>query len=136
MWIIERVSTPDSLARFVELLTRAERVLAFTGAGISTASNIPDFRGPDGVWRTRTPVPLPEFARSEEARVEYWSWKLEGHPVFRDAKPNAAHAALVALERSNRLEAVVTQNVDGLHRAAGTTAEKLVELSTLEGLIA
>jgi len=107
---------------------RAERVLAFTGAGISTASNIPDFRGPDGVWRTRTPVELPEFARSEEARIEYWSWKLEGHAVFRDAKPNAAHTALVALELHHRLEAVVTQNVDGLHRAAGTTADKLVEL--------
>jgi NAD-dependent deacetylase len=122
------VPTTDSLARFVELLMRAERVLAFTGAGISTASNIPDFRGPDGVWRTRTPVELPEFARSEEARIEYWSWKLEGHAVFRDAKPNAAHAALVALELHHRLEAVVTQNVDGLHRAAGTTADKLVEL--------
>jgi NAD-dependent deacetylase len=117
-----------SEARFVELLRRAERVLAFTGAGISTASNIPDFRGPDGVWRTRVPVEYPEFVRSEAARVEYWGWKLESYPAFRDAQPNPAHLALVELERYGKLEAVVTQNVDGLHRAAGTSAERLVEL--------
>ncbi len=114
--------------RFVELLAQAERVLAFTGAGVSTGSNIPDFRGPDGVWRTRAPVALPEFVRSEEARIEYWSWKLEGYSAFRDAPPNPAHRALVELERLGKLEAVVTQNVDGLHRAAGTSQEKLVEL--------
>ena len=118
----------DALARLVELLRAAERALVFTGAGISTGSNIPDFRGPDGVWRTRVPVELPAFVRSEEARVEYWSWKLEGYPAFRDARPNAAHLALVALERRGRLESVVTQNVDGLHRAAGTSPERLVEL--------
>lgn len=110
------------------LLARAERILAFTGAGVSTASKIPDFRGPDGVWHTRTPVEYPAFMRSEEARLEYWSWKREGHALFRDAKPNAAHHALVALERLGKLEALVTQNVDGLHRAAGTAPEKLVEL--------
>ena len=122
------VSVTGPLARFVELLAKAERVLAFTGAGVSTASNIPDFRGPDGVWRTRAPVELPEFVRSEEARVEYWTWKLEGYPAFRDARPNAAHLALVELERLGKLEALVTQNVDGLHLAAGTTKDKLVEL--------
>jgi len=122
------VTVPERLARFVELLGKAERVLAFTGAGVSTGSSIPDFRGPDGVWRTRTPVELPEFVRSEEARIEYWSWKLEGYPAFRDAKPNAAHLALVELERLGKLEALVTQNVDGLHLAAGTSKERLVEL--------
>lgn len=118
----------SEVARFSELLASAERILAFTGAGISTGSNIPDFRGPDGVWRTRVPVELPAFVRSEEARIEYWSWKLEGYSAFRDARPNAAHLALVTLEERGKLEAVVTQNVDGLHRAAGTSAERLVEL--------
>jgi NAD-dependent deacetylase len=122
------VSNVDPLVRFAALLGAAERVLAFTGAGISTGSNIPDFRGPDGVWRTRTPVEYPEFVRSEDARVEYWTWKREGHAVFQNAKPNAGHHALVALERLGKLEALVTQNVDGLHRAAGTSADKLVEL--------
>jgi NAD-dependent deacetylase len=114
--------------RLTELLARASKVLAFTGAGVSTASSIPDFRGPEGVWRTRTPVQYPDFIRSEDARVEYWSWKLEGYPAFRDAKPNLAHESLVRLERLGKLEALVTQNIDGLHRLAGTSPEKLVEL--------
>jgi NAD-dependent deacetylase len=118
----------DAEARFVELLARAARVLAFTGAGISTGSNIPDFRGPDGVWRTRVPVELPEFVRSEEARIDHWSYKLEGHSRFRDARPNPAHLALVTLETHGKLEALVTQNIDGLHRAAGTSPERLIEL--------
>jgi NAD-dependent deacetylase len=117
-----------SQSRFVELVARAERVLAFTGAGVSTASDIPDFRGPDGVWRTRTPVEYPEFLRSEAARSDYWEWKLEAYPRFRDARPNAAHHALVTLERREKLEALVTQNVDGLHGAAGTSKAKLIEL--------
>lgn len=111
-----------------QLLRDAERVLAFTGAGISTGSQIPDFRGPDGVWRTRVPVELPAFVRSEASRIEYWAWKLEVYPAFRDARPNAAHRALATLEARGKLEAVVTQNVDGLHRAAGTSPERLVEL--------
>lgn len=114
--------------RLTELLAGASRVLAFTGAGVSTASNIPDFRGPNGVWRTRTPVQYRDFLDSEDARVEYWSWKLEGYPAFRDAKPNLAHETLVTLERLGKLEALVTQNIDGLHRLAGTSPEKLVEL--------
>ncbi len=114
--------------RLSELFRSASRVLAFTGAGVSTASNIPDFRGPQGVWRTRTPVEYPDFMRSEEARVEYWGWKLEAYPAFREARPNLAHESLVKLERLGKLEAVVTQNIDGLHRLAGTSAEKLVEL--------
>jgi NAD-dependent deacetylase len=118
----------SSQSRFVELVARAERVLAFTGAGVSTASNIPDFRGPDGVWRTRTPVEYPDFMRSEAARIDYWAWKLEAYPRFRDARPNAAHRALVTLEQRGKLEALVTQNVDGLHAAAGTSKQKLIEL--------
>jgi NAD-dependent deacetylase len=114
--------------RLTELLAAASKVLVFTGAGVSTASNIPDFRGPRGVWRTRTPVHYPDFMRSEEARVEYWSWKLEGYAAFREAKPNLSHTSLVKLERLGKLEALVTQNIDGLHRAAGTSPERLVEL--------
>jgi NAD-dependent deacetylase len=118
----------SAVAELGALLARATRVLAFTGAGISTNSKIPDFRGPNGVWRTRPPVEYPAFLASEAARVEYWSWKLEGYALFRDALPNPAHEALVALEQLGKLEAVVTQNVDGLHRLAGTSPAKLVEL--------
>jgi NAD-dependent deacetylase len=114
--------------RLSSLIRKAERVLVFTGAGVSTSSSIPDFRGPNGLWRTRTPVQYPEFMRSEDARIEYWTFKRDGHALFRDARPNAAHHVIVKLERLGKLEALVTQNVDGLHRAAGTTPEKLVEL--------
>jgi len=114
--------------RLVQLLEAAHRVLVFTGAGISTGSGIPDYRGPQGVWKTRQPVYYQDFLSSHEARVEYWDFKLESWAAFRDAKPNAVHHAVAALERASRLELVVTQNIDGLHAAAGTSAGRLVEL--------
>ncbi len=116
------------IAELSELIARAERILCFTGAGVSTASSIPDFRGPKGVWQTRSPVYYQEFVASEESRIEYWEFKLEGYPAFRDAVPNAAHHAILELDQVGKLLLLVTQNIDGLHRAAGVPAEKLVEL--------
>jgi NAD-dependent deacetylase len=110
------------------LIARAHRIFAFTGAGISTASGIPDFRGPTGVWQKRQPVYYDDFIASEAARREYWEFKLESYHVFRDAKPNAVHHALVTLEQKDKLLSLVTQNVDGLHQAAGTSKGKLIEL--------
>jgi NAD-dependent deacetylase len=108
------------------LLGGARRMLVFTGAGISTGSGIPDFRGPGGVWTRRQPVYYSEFLSSEDKRIEYWDYKLEGAAVFAAAQPNATHRAIAALER--QLDAVVTQNIDGLHQAAGLAAERVVEL--------
>jgi NAD-dependent deacetylase len=118
----------DVLSKVTELVGRARRILCFTGAGVSTNSKIPDFRGPNGIYLNRSPRYFSEFLSSEDARVDYWTFKLEGHANFRDARPNATHLAIAELERLGRLEAVVTQNVDGLHRAAGSSAERLVEL--------
>src|SRR5438128_7547515 len=101
--------------RLHDLLAGARRVLVFTGAGISTGSGIPDFRGPNGVWKRRSPVYFDDFLAAESSRVEYWDYKLEGYALFRAAQPNAAHRALVDLERLGRLEVLVTQNIDGLH---------------------
>ena len=115
-------------ARLVELLRAARRVLVFTGAGISTGSGIPDFRGPNGVWQKRQPVYYDEFLASDAKRREYWEFKLEGYPLFVAARPNATHAAIVALEKLGRVQAVVTQNIDGLHQAAGSSEERVVEL--------
>jgi len=112
----------------VQLLAGARNVFVFTGAGISTNSNIPDFRGPRGIYKTRSPVYYQEFVASADARREYWSFKLEGYIAFRDAVPNAAHRALVELEQKGRLGLIATQNVDGLHQLAGTSRERLVEL--------
>jgi NAD-dependent deacetylase len=112
----------------VELLRNADRVLVFTGAGISTGSGIRDFRGPNGVWKERQPVYFRDFMSSESARIEYWDQKREAWPSFRDAEPNAVHLAIADLERAGRLAMVVTQNIDGLHSRGGTSAERLVEL--------
>ena len=118
-----------------QLLSAGKRILVFTGAGISTWSGIPDFRGPDGVWKRRQPVYYHDFMRSEAARIEHWDFKLEGWEGFRDARPNATHEAIVQLERAAKLLAVVTQNIDGLHSRAGTSAERLVELHGTNSLV-
>jgi NAD-dependent deacetylase len=112
----------------VALLRRADAILVFTGAGISTGSGIRDFRGPQGVWKTRQPVYFDDFLASEEARIEYWDQKLEAWPSFRDARPNAVHEAVAALERAGRVEMVLTQNIDALHARAGTSKGRLVEI--------
>jgi NAD-dependent deacetylase len=103
-------------------------LLVFTGAGISTNSGIPDFRGPQGVWQKRQPVYYDDFLASEEARIEYWDYKLEAWPAMRDARPNAVHRAIGDLYRASKLLTVVTQNIDGLHQMAGLPEDRVVEL--------
>ena len=114
--------------RLSAVLEAARRILVFSGAGISTGSGIPDFRGPQGVWKTRQPVYFGEFMVSAKKRVEYWEYKVEAHDAFMSAKPNAAHGAVVRLEKAGRVKAVVTQNIDGLHQAAGSSAAKVIEI--------
>ena len=117
------------------LIRVSQRMLIFCGAGVSTASGIPDFRGPNGVWKTRRPVFYDDFMASNAARVEYWDYKLESWAIYARARPNAVHHAIVALERAGKVAAVVTQNVDGLHRRAGTSPELLVELHGTDLLV-
>ncbi|MFH1530263.1 MAG: Sir2 family NAD-dependent protein deacetylase [Pseudomonadota bacterium] len=114
--------------RLVALLAGATRILIFTGAGISTGSGIPDYRGPQGVWKRRKPVYYDDFMGSEDARIEYWDFKIEGWEAIRNAQPNAVHHATVRLEGAGRLAGVVTQNIDGLHARAGTSRDRLVEI--------
>jgi NAD-dependent deacetylase len=108
----------------------AKKIVALTGAGISTESGIPDFRGPNGVW-TRNPAAeklatLQNYVSDPEVRKASWRGRLD-HPAFK-AKPNAGHAALVELERRGKLHALVTQNIDGLHLLAGNSVEKVIEV--------
>jgi NAD-dependent deacetylase len=123
------------IKKLAEYLATSKRILIFTGAGISTGSGIPDFRGPEGVWKRRQPVYYHDFMRSEAARIEHWDYKLEGWAAFRDAKPNATHKAIVQLERTSKVQAVVTQNIDGLHSRAGTSSDKLIELHGTNSLV-
>lgn len=111
-------------------LRDARNVVVLTGAGISTESGIPDFRGPDGVW-TKNPAAektatLSHYVADPEVRRLSWRNRVES-PMWR-AEPNAAHRALAHLERKGRLDTLVTQNVDGLHQKAGTSPEIVVEI--------
>ncbi len=119
--------TPDT-ARLANLIAASDRILLVTGAGISTSSGIPDYRGPQGVWKTQRPVEFHDFVRSEEKRVEYWDQKLASAPSIEAAEPAVVYRAAVDLEQSGKLEAIVTQNVDGLHTAAGSSPRVVVEV--------
>lgn len=118
-----------------EFLRASQNALIFTGAGISTGSGIPDFRGPQGVWTRRQPVYYQDFMTSEAARLEHWDYKLEAWEAFRKAKPNEVHRSIMKLEKAGKLRMVVTQNIDGLHSLAGTSLEKLVELHGTNSLV-
>jgi NAD-dependent SIR2 family protein deacetylase len=111
--------------RLVEL-TRGKRIVALTGAGCSTESGIPDYRGPDRPPRIRDPMQHREFVEKPDARRRYWARSMIGWPRLANAAPNAGHHAFAALERAGALAGVITQNVDGLHGAAGS--QHVVEL--------
>jgi NAD-dependent SIR2 family protein deacetylase len=101
-------------------LLRGRRVVALTGAGCSTESGIPDYRGPDTPPRKRPPIQHREFVDDAEARRRYWARSMIGWPRLAAARPNPAHEALAALETGGALAGLITQNVDGLHHAAGS----------------
>jgi len=103
-----------------KLLSEAERGIAFTGAGISTESGIPDFRSPGGVWSRHRPVMYDDFLAAPAERRRYWLIRRETVPQFLSAKPNAGHDALATLESRGCLAAIITQNIDELHQRAGS----------------
>jgi NAD-dependent SIR2 family protein deacetylase len=111
-----------SAAELAGFLARHPRTLVLTGAGLSTASGIPDYRDRDGVRRGRQPIQGPEFRRSQAVQRRYWARSMIGWPVLAQARPNAGHEALAALEGAGHLGALITQNVDGLHGRAGSHA--------------
>jgi NAD-dependent deacetylase len=116
------------LACLVALWRDAGSAVVLTGAGLSTASGIPDFRSPGGRWERYQPVPLPDFLASERARETYWRYKGETWRLISAARPNPAHEALADLTRSGRIDLLVTQNVDGLHERSGFPPERLVNI--------
>ncbi|HEX7915862.1 NAD-dependent protein deacetylase [Rudaea sp.] len=121
-----RAATFDPIApasaALADFLRAYPRLFVLTGAGISTASGIPDYRDLDGGWKRRPPVTYQAFVADGVTRARYWARSLIGWRRFGSARPNAAHAALARLENEGRIEALVTQNVDGLHQAAGSSA--------------
>ncbi len=115
----------DDLAR---MIADARRIVAFTGAGISTESGIPDFRSPGGIWTKFKPIEFSDFIASADARRESWRRKFASDAVMKAATPNAGHRALARLVEQGRMSAVITQNIDGLHQASGIPDDKVIEL--------
>jgi NAD-dependent deacetylase len=112
------------------------RVAVLTGAGLSTASGIPDFRSPGGRWARYRPVPIQDFLASEDARAAYWRYKGETWQVIQAAAPNPAHVALADLARAGRVHLLVTQNVDGLHERSGFPPTQLVNIHGTDSEVA
>lgn len=121
-------SFEEQLQDAIELIQPARRVVALTGAGISTESGIPDFRSPGSIWRQQPPVSYQDFISKPEARQRYWETRRSLSGQVAAAKPNAAHSALVEMERKGILLGIITQNFDGLHHDAGSRPERVVEL--------
>lgn len=113
-------SLDQAVATLAGWLRDATRGVAFTGAGISTESGIPDFRSPGGVWSRHRPVMYQDFLADPAERRRYWQIRKESIPGFLAARPNAGHLALAKLEAQGRLRAVITQNIDELHQRAGS----------------
>lgn len=121
-------SEDEEIAALRCLIERSGRIVALTGAGISTESGIPDFRSPGGIWTRMKPITFSEFLASEGARLEDWRRRFVMNANFAAAEPNAGHRGLTSMAQSGRLRAVITQNIDGLHQRAGLAGDRLIEL--------
>lgn len=117
-----------NLDQFAAKIRVSSEIVAFTGAGISTESGIPDFRSPGGLWTRYKPVTYQEYLASEVARLSAWKRRLETHETTKNAKPNLGHHFVNSLNVKEKLIGLITQNVDGLHSEAGLPDDKIVEL--------
>jgi NAD-dependent protein deacetylase/lipoamidase len=123
------------LEDFAARLKQSRAVVFFTGAGISTESGVPDFRSPGGVWSKYQPVLFPDFLASEAARVQHWQLKKATYELFKSVKPNVGHYAIGEFEQRGQLLGLITQNIDGLHKIAGSSESRLVELHGTDRLV-
>lgn len=113
-------ANPAAYAGLADFATRHRKLFVLTGAGCSTESGIPDYRDVDGEWKRPSPVTYQAFMGEESTRKRYWARSLIGWPTMADARPGAAHHALARLGEAGRVGLLLTQNVDGLHEAAGS----------------
>src|SRR5881275_1322880 len=127
MMVLESTGSPRSTENaassvwpLAEALDGVEKLVALTGAGISTESGIPDYRSATGLWARHTPIYYADFVRNPAVRRRYWARSLNGYSRFRNAEPNQGHRALAAIQVAGRLHALITQNVDRLHTLAGS----------------
>lgn len=120
----------DEFEQAAVFIRQANRVVVFTGAGISTESGISDFRSPGGLWEKYDPneMTFDRFLASEQTREKYWEMHRSLWPTVADAEPNAAHLGVAELHRMAKLDCVITQNIDGLHQKAGLPDDKVIEI--------
>jgi NAD-dependent deacetylase len=123
------------IEEFAARLRESRALVFFTGAGISTESGVPDFRSPGGVWTKYQPVLFQDFLASETARIQHWQLKKATYELFKTVKPNVGHYAICEFEQRGHLLGLITQNIDGLHKIAGTSEAKLVELHGTDRLV-
>jgi NAD-dependent deacetylase len=119
---------PIDLDRVADLIRASERLVVFTGAGISTESGIPDYRGPNGVWARQAIPHIDTIPTDRESRLGFWQERKRRYPEMVAREPNAGHLAIAEFEQSGHLLAIVTQNIDGLHQKAGNSPERVIEL--------
>ncbi len=117
-----------AVQRLKQMIEASASVVVFTGAGISTESGIPDFRGPNGLWTRNQPIDFRDFSASSETRRESWRRKFRTEDTFAAAKPNQGHLAIAELVRRGKAGTVITQNIDGLHQASGIAEGRIIEL--------
>jgi len=124
-----------TLEEFAARVRTSHKIVFFTGAGISTESGVPDFRSPGGVWTKYQPVLFQEFMTSEAARIQHCRLKKATYELFKTVQPNIGHTAIRDFELRGQLLGLITQNIDGLHKLAGVSEEKLVELHGTDRLV-
>ncbi|WP_448952224.1 SIR2 family NAD-dependent protein deacylase [Labrys neptuniae] len=118
----------EKRARFGAMLHQAERVVAFTGAGLSTEAGIPDFRSPGGRWNRMQPIPFDVFLADADARHESWRRRFEMDVELAQARPTRGHRAIASWVKAGKCPAVITQNIDNLHQLSGIAEEAVVEV--------
>ena len=123
------------LEQFAARVKKSRAIVFFSGAGISTESGVPDFRSPGGVWTKYQPVLFQDFLASEPARIQHWQLKKATYELFKTVKPNIGHYAIYEFEKRGQLLGLITQNIDGLHKLAGTSEPRLVELHGTDRLV-
>lgn len=118
----------EDIEELAGMVQRARRAVVFTGAGMSTESGIPDFRSPGGFWTKYKPIEFKDFLSSADTRFEAWRRFLMIHQTIAEAKPGPGHEAVAELVRRGHVSHVITQNIDGLHEAAGVPRDRIIEI--------
>ena len=118
----------ETLDQLSDEIFQRQPTVVFTGAGISTESGIPDYRGPNGVWKRVSPTLYRQFLADPAVRIRSWQRRQERYPVMASKQPNAGHRALGRLQEAGLVSTIITQNIDGLHQKAGSRADCVIEL--------